>query len=201
MKKRKSFRSRFEDNYTTVTVPADNKKGYVIRYVYYAPWYVWQISDSEFSRKKQLLAVLEVFSVLIFLVSVLLRTGLNSTPLVYVFTALAACTQLMELSGTVDFLTAKPKTTQIRYEDIHRRLTFFPTIRGIMMLLATIAAILTLLSGQVQGEAWAVPGYAVCAALAWQVQSLIRGIPVRVEQNDAMDKVVAMETADEQSSV
>ena len=79
MKKRKTLRSRFEENYTVVTEPADNKKGYTVRYVYYAPWYVWQVSAEAFRQKKQLLAALEAFSLVLFMAAVLIRSPLWCT--------------------------------------------------------------------------------------------------------------------------
>lgn len=200
MKKKITLRSRFEDNYTTVTEPADNKKGYVIRYVYYAPWYAWQVPEGEFRKKKQLLAALEFFGVVLFLAAVLLRSPLNSTPWVVFPTALAFCAQLMELSGMVDFLSAKPRTTQIRYEDIQRRLMFYPTIRAVLLLIAVLAAVGLLASGAVTEGVWILPGLVLCAALAWQVQSMIRGIPMRIEDNDAMAKIVAKEKQDAEVS-
>lgn len=200
MKKKITLRSRFEDNYTTVTEPADNKKGYVIRYVYYAPWYVWKVPEGEFRKKKQLLAALEFFGVVLFLAAVLLRSPLNSTPWVVLPTALAFCAQLMELSGMVDFLSAKPRTTQIRYEDIQRRLVFYPTIRAVLLLIAVLAAVGLLASGAVTEGVWILPGLVLCAALAWQVQSMIRGIPMRIEDNDAMAKIVAKEKQDAEVS-
>lgn len=200
MKKKKGLRSRFEDNYTTVTEPANNKKGYVIRYVYYAPWYVWQVPEEEFRKKKQLLATLELFGVVLFLAAVLLRSPLNNTPWVVFPTALAFCAQLMELSGMVDFLSAKPRTTQIRYEDIQRRLVFYPTVRAVLLLLAVLACVWLLASGSVTEGVWLLPGLMVCAALAWQVQGMIRGIPMRIEDNDAMAKIVAKEKQDAEIS-
>ena len=200
MKKRKTLRSRFEENYTVVTEPADNKKGYTVRYVYYAPWYVWQVSAEAFRQKKQLLAALEAFSLVLFMAAVLIRSPLNSTPVVYFLTALAFCAQLMELSGVVDFLSAKPRTTQIRYEDIQRRLGFYPMVRCALMAAAVLISAGLLAFGQLQGGAWVIPGFAVCAALAWQVQSMIRGIPMRIEDNDAMAKIVAMERESESGS-
>lgn len=201
MKKKKTLRSRFEDNYTTVTEPADNKKGYTIRYVYYAPWYVWQVPEVAFRRKKQLLAAMELFGIMLFLAAVLIRTPLNATPMVYFFTALAFCAQLMELSGVVDFLSVKPKTTQIRYEDIHRRLVFYPTMRGILLVLAALVSIGLLASGGAAEGVWLAPVLLLCSAMAWQVQSLIRGIPMRVEENDAMAKIVAQEKQAHQNNI
>ena len=36
MKKKLTLRERFEDNYTAVPVPCNNKKGYKMQYIYYA---------------------------------------------------------------------------------------------------------------------------------------------------------------------
>lgn len=198
MKKKKTLRSRFEDNYTTVTERADNKKGYTIRYVYYAPWYVWQISEDTFQRKKRLLATLELSGLVLFLAAVLFQSPLNSTPLVIFPTALAFCAQVMELSGVVDFLTVKTRTTQIRHEDIQRRLVFYPTVRSIMMALAALASIGFLVSDRATNGIWIIPAFAICSALAWQVQNMIREIPVRVENNDAMAKIVEQERREQQ---
>lgn len=199
MKKKKTLRSRFEDNYTVVTQPADNKKGYIFRYVYYAPWHVWQVSEDAFRRKKKLLAALESFGMVLFLATVLVRSPINSSRYVFLPTALAFCAQLMELAGVVDFLSSKVKTTQIQYEDIHRRLGFYPTVRGVMMALAALVSIGLIACGQVPDNAvWVVPGFMTCSALAWQVQNMIREIPVRVEDNDAMAKIVEQERKEQE---
>ena len=42
---RKSLRERFEECYTAVPVPADNEKGFKIKYVYCAPWYIWEFPE------------------------------------------------------------------------------------------------------------------------------------------------------------
>lgn len=202
MKKKKTLRSRFEDNYTVVTEPADNKKGYTFQYVYYAPWYVWQVSEDVFRRKKRLLAALEVFGLVLFLATVLVRSPINSSRYVFLPTALAFCAQLMEFAGVVDFLSSKVKTTQIQYEDIQRRLVFYPTVRGSTMALATLISIGLIASGQVPDNAvWVVPGFVTCSALAWQVQSMIRGIPMRVEDNDAMAKLMEQERKEQEENM
>lgn len=39
----KSLREQFEDDYTAVSIPADNKAGFRITYIYYAPWHIWDL--------------------------------------------------------------------------------------------------------------------------------------------------------------
>lgn len=192
--KKKSFRSRFEDNYTTVTEPAQNKRGYTIRYVYYAPWYVWRVSQDTFRRKKQLVTACELVGLGIFLAAVLYRSPLNSNPWVFLPTALAFCAQLMELAGMVDFLSARLRATQIQYEDIQRRLVFYPAVRSVMLSAAALIGLGLMASGQIRsGGALIVPGFVLCSALAWQVQNTVRSIPMRIEDNDAMAKIVEQE--------
>lgn len=192
--KKKTLRSRFEDNYTTVTEPADNKKGYVIRYVYYAPWYIWQMSKEAFTRKKQMLIALELFGLVLFFAGVLSRSPLNSVPIVAILTALAFCAQIMEFAGLIDFMTAERKTTQIRYEDIQHRLTFYPAVRGILMGLATFTSLGMLVFGQVHETGiWVIPCFAECAVLAWQISRSVGAMPVSIEDNDAMVKIITQE--------
>lgn len=39
----KTFRQNFEEDYTAVKEPCDNKRGFKVRYVYVGLWYGWDI--------------------------------------------------------------------------------------------------------------------------------------------------------------
>lgn len=197
MIKKETLRNRFEDNYTTITEPADNKKGYVIRYVYYAPWYIWQVSERDFLRKKKKLTVLELLGLLLFLMAVLFRSPLNRAPLIVFLTALTFCAQIMEFSGVVDLWLSKVKTTKIQYENIEKKFSFYPLARCVMLVLSAVAAVGMIAVDEVDEvdeiNIWMISCFLICAVLAWQTRRIAYEIPVRIEDNDAMAKIVARE--------
>lgn len=71
----KTFRQNFEEDYTAVKEPCDNKRGFKVRYVYVGLWYGWDIGRGELKRWKRRLPALCVAGICL-----LLMGGRNQFP-------------------------------------------------------------------------------------------------------------------------
>lgn len=192
----KSFRTRFNENYVATIIPADNKRGYKVEYVYYAPWYIWKISEEIFQKQKRILLGMEIGSLILFLAIVLLRISLNSNKIVYGITALNLCVQILEIAALIDFMIARRKTTKIQYENINRGLIAFTTIRSVLSSFAALICILliankNMLSVKSMGM---VLGLLICSYLAWEIKRTYQQIPFITEENDTLKKIYGAES-------
>ena len=190
MAKRKTLRSSFEENYTPVVVPADNKRGEKIEYVYYGPWYVWDVSEAEFKKKKILIAALEIVSLLIFIAAASIYDPLNMLHVAFAFTAAAECFHIMELAALVDFLTAKIRTNKLKYQNVSRGFEFFTMLRAMLFAAATFTGILYVIFGNFTLEACIISlSYALCGGMAWYTKKTYKEMEFYTEENDILKKL------------
>lgn len=188
-KKSKSLYSRFQDNYTAVVIPAENKKGRKTIYVYYAPWYVYDLPGPEFRRKKAIIAGLELLSLLVFILFASLYAPVNAWKGSLAFTAFGTAFQVMEFGALVDLMTAKTRTTKIKYENISRSFAFFTFMRACLFALGAVFCAVYTIAVDFSTLSMAVAaGYLICAALAWMTRKIYKAIPFYTEENDALKK-------------
>ena len=192
MKKRvtKTLRNRFEENYVAVSVPANNKRGTKMKYVYYAPWYIWNLPPQELKKRKAVILSDNLISLMVFLLSVSLRTPLNNLKPVSLLSALAFCCHIMEIAALVEFIPSKNRSTKIRYEQINRGLGFFPALRVVLLTICTIACAISLPFGYFSAKALVVTtGNLLCSFLAWAGFKCFRSIPFTTEENDTLSRI------------
>lgn len=190
MEKQRSLRQRFESNYTAVTFPAKNRRGVKVKYVYCAPWYVWNLSANEFHSKKLWLILASVISFVIFSFSVSMPCILNNNKIVFGLSSLALCCHIMESAALVQFLFSKKRTTKMTYETVSRGLDFFPAMRAIFMAAAAsvclVVMFLNLFSAVDIGVTFS---FMACAVLAWREHLCFKQIPISIEKNDTLKRI------------
>lgn len=181
--------TRFEEHYMAVSVPAHNRKGFKIRYVYYAPWYVWDLEERELKRQKKGIGIKMLLSAVLFFLAALLDSEINRSPLMVIPGAVMLCAVMYEGIGAAQFLAAKYRTTESNFKEATGKIRngfychaaallavvcsdLYLIMTGGFSLLNMITVLLYILAG--------------CAAFGMRVQFL--KIPVRKEKNDAMDK-------------
>lgn len=188
--KQKTLRGRFETNYMAVTVPADNKRGVRVKYVYYAPWHIWNLPTKEFRKIKIQILLASVVGFAIFCLSVSMLCPLNRNKIIFALSSLALCCHIMEFAALVTFLFAKNRTTKMTYEQVSRGLDFFPALRAVFMAVTTSASLaIMVLEGLSTIDVGVTAGYLVCTALAWKVHLCYKQIPFTTEENDALKQM------------
>jgi hypothetical protein len=180
----KSLREQFEDDYAAVRIPTDNKDGFKIRYVYYAPWYLWDLPGPMLKRKKRLLSGVSICGMLVFLLTGIQKSALNSYVIVEMAGTLALCAHVFELFSIAQFLFAKYRTSRMTYVNISRILNCVPLIRALCLMVAVISCIYYMLHNTFHlNTAIVAAGYLVCTLMALYVFKEYRKMPLRTEKN------------------
>ena len=190
MKKKLTLRERFEDNYTAVPVPCNNKKGYKMQYIYYAPWYYWDLPQKQLRGEKNLLFLCSILSLAVFLLAASRRVELNSWQVVYLPCVLALCAHILELFGLLQLVAAKQPTTKMIYQDVNKTMAFAPAARAVCTGIAGAAAIVWMYRNAFSSLALGVTlAFFACAAAACFEFYRYHKMPVRVEENPAMKQL------------
>lgn len=193
---RKSLRDLFEDSYTAIQVPANNAKGYRMKYVYYAPWYYWDVPGQQLLLEKWTILGSSVFSLVLYLIISLQNTEINYVWYVFAPAALALCCHILEIYGLIQFAASKNPTTRMTYEEVNRIMELAPVGRGMVSALAGAAGLLHVLIATFSMEAILVSvGYLICAGLAWFEVKRFSKIPYRTEKNTTLEQLVSLEEA------
>ncbi|MGN0266772.1 MAG: hypothetical protein ACI4D7_03750 [Lachnospiraceae bacterium] len=186
----KTLREQFEEEYIAVSVPADNKNGFKIKYVYCAPWYLWDIEEDKLKKKKRMLTCFSTASMLLYLFAGLQVTGANSFPAVEIAGIFALCAHVFELFGLFQFLFAKYRTSQMTYSNVNRTLSLFPLLRSICLAAASVSSVIYMIFITFELSAlFAAAGYLICAGLAFYIFLEYRKIPVRSEKNETLSHI------------
>lgn len=180
----KSLRERFEDEYAAVSIPADNKNGFAIKYVYYAPWYIWNLPKKQLQAKKQLIVSMSVGSLVLYLAAGLQYIGVNSSPAVTVSALLALCAHVLELVSVFQFLFAGYKTTRMNYLHVDHVLRIAPVFRGCALLVTAVCGIAYMIrnTGDIV-TICVILGYAISAGMAIYIFEEYKRIPFTTERN------------------
>lgn len=137
----KLFRESFEENYIAVEVPCDNKKGFKIRYEYYGPWYLWNLSADAMKRMKISIALCCVVGIFSFFFCAFRDTVMNYRTIVSVPGMLSNAAMLFEVIGVIQFLFSKEKLTRLSYRDIDRKLRIATLLHALLLMATVIACI------------------------------------------------------------
>ena len=182
--KKKTFRERFEENYMAVSVPANNKKGFKVRYVYYKPWHIWDLSQEELKKRKIFLGALVVLSFILYLFAGVPDISMNYDRIVGIPAMLSACAFLFEALGIVQFCVVKHRTTEQNYQDITTKVMFASFARAILLGIAGVGCIFNMIRmGFSAGGVFVMFAYCVSAALAVLIHIQYHKIPLKVEDN------------------
>lgn len=180
-----TLRDRFEDSYTAVPIPAENKKGYKIEYIYYAPWYYWDMPEKKLIGRKAIICALSAVSLVLFVLAATSgKRELNLKPAVFLPSALALCAHIMEASALIQFAAAKYRTTKMTFNEVRRIMDFAPTARLILTLVTACVCLYCTLRGE--GSAAVTALNFGAAALTLAELHLFNAIPMRTEENHAL---------------
>lgn len=181
----KSLREQFEDDYMAVSVPANNKDGFQIKYVYYGPWYIWELPEKELKRKKGLFAGVSLGSLLLYVLAGVQYCLANSQDIVTAAGILALCAHVFEIFHAFEFLFAKYRTSRLTYRNVNRSLRTAPAIRGACLLTASVFSGLSMVwNGWEIRSFFAAADYLICAAAAFWIFAEYRMIPFTTEKNE-----------------
>ena len=185
---RKKLRDRFEDCYTVVPVPADNDRGFKMKYIYYAPWYIWDLPEGRLRLRKAEIVLAGLIGLAAGLFAMTRESVLNRTPAVFALNALVLCCHVMETAGLLPFAAARYRTTKMTYEDADRLLTVMPPARAFLTgALAVLCVVHAFRHGSPVSASMAVAFVLSAAAGLW-LQWRYRSIPLRTEENDSLEK-------------
>ena len=179
----KNLRERFEDCYTAVP----NGSGFKMKYIYYAPWYVWDMPEKSLRRQKCAMLLCSIAGLCISLLSAVQRSALNTAPVAFLLFALALCCHVMEFRGLFQFLGARYRTTKMTYEYVNRLLLTAPILRAAFSGALAVMGISAAVTGGMISFAAAL-GYGLSAASAVWVYRLYSRIPVTIEENDSLER-------------
>ncbi|MGL5435670.1 MAG: hypothetical protein ACRDBO_09785 [Lachnospiraceae bacterium] len=181
----KSLREQFEDDYMAVSIPANNRDGFKIQYVYSAPWYLWNLPAAVLKQKKLLLAGLSVSSLLLFVLTGIQDSDLNRYRIVELGGTLALCAHVLELFSLVQFLFARERINRMTYFAINRVLSCIPFIRGLCLLLTVLGSVYYMLHNAFDMQNILMTGgYLSCAVMVFYISKEYRKIPLRTEKNE-----------------
>lgn len=185
---RKKLRDKFEDCYTAVPVPAANAKGFRMKYIYYAPWYVWDMPKELLMHLKCAMLLCSVAGFCMALLSMLQKSPVNRSPVVFGFCALSLCCHVMEFFGLVQLLAARYRTTKMTYEDVNKLLLTAPIARAIFDCVPALLCVFNALRGGGAILLGMAAGYGLSAASALWVRYRYSRIPVITEENDSLEQ-------------
>lgn len=171
-------------HYIAVKEPFNNRRGYKTKYVYYGPWYMWDVSPHELKQKKCILCFACVINVVIFIFCATRYAQVNSVLLVETPATLSVIALMFEAVGIAQFCLAKPQMTQSGYQDINNKLRIAPLAHSILLLLTVIFGVYYLIRTSFSWISLLVLlGFAVCAGLSVMIYGKYRLLPFRSEKN------------------
>ena len=185
----KTLRERFEEEYTAVSVPADNKRGFNIVYKYYASWYIWNLPGKKLAEVKKRILVMSIFSFICYIGAGIQDTDMNRNMLPVVFEAVALCAQVLELFGVFRFRFAKYKTDRMTYHSVNLILRTIPLVSSLCLLVVAGIGLLDMEILKVNAAfIIALIGNLVSAAVSLKIFLEYRKIPFRTEKNSFLQE-------------
>ena len=199
---RKTFRERYEESYTAVPVPADNKQGFRMKYIYYAPWYRWDLPAKKLWRGKFIMLFVSAAGFLLSLSCMAQRTAVNRMLAVFAPCVLMLCCHIMELSGLIRFFAARARTTKMNYDEVNKLIRTFPMLRAVMGNVPMTVCVYTAVTGERPLFHLAMAlAYGALSATAMGITRYYSRIPVCVEANNALELYDKMEALAESKNI
>ena len=91
------------EDYTAIVTPCNNKKGFRIDYIYYAPWFLWKLPEDQLAKIKQTVFIECIACILLFVTAAVIPSGLNALRLV-AFPALLAVSAFVAATGCLYYM-------------------------------------------------------------------------------------------------
>lgn len=190
MVKRKRLFDRFQEDYTAIVVPCDNKDGFRIEYAYYSPWYVWDEPEDALKRRKKTLLGEGVAVTAVFLLTAAYPSVLNSLALVAFPALFSLCMLVFLLFALAQFYRAKYRTTRFTFQYVHKRIRIFSILTGLFSFGAALGAVYYAVGYGFSLEMLSTfAGYGLNAALCLHIYKQYASLPYHTEKNDILEHV------------
>ena len=139
--KRKSFRERYFEDYETVKVPADNRKGYRIEYRYIGKWIQWRSEKHSLRQTKVLIAAAEIISIVLYCIAILSGSPVTVSRFANGFGTLSFVMWILELGGAVRFIFSGKYSKELEMEEVDREIRSGTVLRIIFVLLSMVSGV------------------------------------------------------------
>lgn len=180
----KTPQERFEENYRAVQVPAQNRKGFRIRYEYYGPWFRWNEPPARMRREKLLAGAACVLGAVCFLCAAATNVSLNYAALVGVPANCSMAAFLFKAIGVVQFCAAKEKMTRPSWQEIRTKVLAAGAIEAALLAFAAAAGfVLAAVRGLAAAQLFVPAGYLLSAACTAFLFVRFRALHVTSEPN------------------
>ncbi len=134
---------QFEDNYIAIQVPANTKRGFKVKYIYYGPYFHFCDETHSLTVNKWILGSLHLFGLIFYLTAVFQNIGLNYSKLVGIPSVLSLIPLLFESLGIMRFCSVGKKIKRPAFLFIRRCLMAAPITRFFLQLLTILACIVS----------------------------------------------------------
>ena len=191
-----SLRQRFEENYVAVDVSEGEKVK--IKYIYYGPWYMWDIPKERVKHGKYMLCFLCILNIVLFAAGSLRETRLNAAVAIEVPCILSLITLMFEIIGIIQFCATGDRFTRMLFHDINMKLRIAPVVHAALLAMAILVGAYELLFVSFSGsDLVVVLLYLCCAFLSASIGIVYRRIPFTSERNRVLEEMAAKEAAPE----
>lgn len=185
----KTFDKCFSENYVAVDKPCNNKNGFRIEYIYFAPWYLWDISPQSLLPYKYSIGAACLLNVIIFFVASIQKTSLNYSFLVEVPATISLAALIFEVLGVIQFCASKKRMNKPEYEGIDFKLRTSPLLHALLLVLTVLACLYRLIIISFDSLSFFVTiGYLVCAGMSTFVFLRYRTIDFTTEPNRTLEE-------------
>lgn len=190
MAKLKSLYDRFNEEYTAAVVPANNKDGFKIKYVYYGPWYFWNLPEKELKRRKRIIALQWLGCVMFYIFAAVVGAEANSISYIAFPAMFSLCAKIFGSFGICQFFFAEYRTTRANYEDSNRRIRLFIRLNAILVLCAAAGLLVYIVCyGFALYRLVALLGYMADGCLSAAIWKRYAAIPFNTEKNDTLNQI------------
>ena len=182
----KTMRESFEENYQAVSVPANNKKGFKIRYVYTGAWMVCREDGALVRRIKHYIISACAVCLILYFAASLRNSPVNAARGVSIFGLLSLVPYVFLLFGAVQFAVSKEKLTVSSHSDITVRILASSVIYAALLAVCGVLSVIAALkSGSGAGGCLIGACYLLSAAGAVTIALAFRKLHFIKVENDA----------------
>ena len=148
----KSMKETFEENYKAVKVPAKNKKGFKMEYVYVGAWMVWEGEAGALKKEKIFILNTCFLSLLLYAAAALQNAQVNAERMVAIPGLLSLAAAVFMLFGVFQFYFSKERLTEESFKDIAAKLRIAPVFYALLLFLCAGAALYKVITGGFAGS-------------------------------------------------
>ena len=187
----KSSFERFLDEYTAIEVPADNKRGFKVEYVYYGTWYVWDLPVESLKKKKRIIALNCFAGVMATVIAACFHNWINTMRYVAIPAVLGMLVCFLQTICTGRFFFSKNPTSRSNYRAISNGLKVLPILGCGLSLFTIIACIGYLFFLRVfDSQSFIIILlHLVIAVTSISIRKAYCSIGIRTEKNTVLSKV------------